>query len=149
MLLNYNLDVTVPLSAYTIQQDFINNPNDTDRGPSYFKHIPALLRHNPSDFIAHTFTVGETFQTNSTLFGPYRLRTAYSLRGDGNQALVYKELLAFAFKNYDLSRCDVSNITLDLRFSSTAGPGVVGANVCLQWTYPCLCVSHWRNRFSY
>lgn len=121
------MDATVPLSAYTIQQDYINNLNDTNRGPSYFRNIPAFIQHNPGDFIAHTFTIGDTFQTNSTFFALYKVQKAYSISGG---IFPNKELLNFAYPNNDLSACDVSSITLDLNFQNSGQQaGVVGADV--------------------
>jgi hypothetical protein len=127
-------DAVVPLSAYSVQQQFVNNPNDTDwsRGPSYSAIVPSLLRRKLDDFIPHTFTQGEPFQTNFSLFGPYRIGSAYS-RNDtyGAKPRAVKAVPSFVYRNYDLgTSCDVADITLDMIFSPAYNVGnVLGARV--------------------
>jgi hypothetical protein len=123
----------VPLSAYSIQQDFLSNPNDTHSGPSS-KILPALLRRDPGNFIPHTFVIGDTFQTNFSLLGPYMIQSIY-FRQDTNGSPVPRALNginSFVHRNYDLTTCDVLSMSLDLDFSPSSGQPLVAAGVCLQ-----------------
>ena len=118
----------VPLSAYAVQQHFMNNPNDTNCIPSYFNMLPSFLRRSPGDFAPHIFTTGDTFRTNFSIFGPYTIHNVYA-RIDSNipadspglgESLVpvaVHTVPSFLYKNHDLSSCDVASITLDLDFS--------------------------------
>ena len=111
-------DTVVPLSAYIVQQRLVNNPNDTDH-TSHSILSPFAIHRNPGEFIAHTFTPGESFHTNATLFGPYTIRSAYALNtsAKSEHPVAGKGVSSFAFNNNDLSTCDIWRITLDMFFS--------------------------------
>jgi hypothetical protein len=110
------LGVIVPLSAYEVQQDFTYTPNDTVNIPPYSNLVPASLRRDHSDFIPHTFVMGEAFQTNFTAFDPYKIVAAYTREDTpGSVPRVLSKVPSFAYMNYDFKACDVTDITLDIR----------------------------------
>jgi hypothetical protein len=112
-------DIIVPLSAYTIQQEFTNNPNASiAEMPSYSSLLPSSFRRNPGNFVPHTFTTGDTFITNFSLFSSYKMGSAY-VREDSPGSpvpLVSNAVSSFAYNNYDLALCDVLAITIGIDF---------------------------------
>jgi hypothetical protein len=113
----------VPLSAYTVQQTFVYNPNDTLANRTLNSLFsPSFLRRNPGEFTPHTFVQGDLFQTNASLFGPYTIPSAYALQvntSNKSHPVAGEAVPSFVFYNNDLSTCDVLHITLDLFFGDT------------------------------
>jgi hypothetical protein len=126
------LALTVPLSAYETQQDYSFTPNDTmtARILPYSNLIPASLRLNHGNFLPHTFLVGDTFQTNYTLFNLYTIERVYTcIDNPESPPRAVTATPSFAFMNYDFGRtCDVRDITVSLTLSPVQD---VQATVCL------------------
>jgi len=136
--------MNIPLSAYTIQQDITNNPNASmDRMPSYSSLIPSSLRQNAGDFTPHTFTIGDTFLTNFSLFASYTILAAYDRQDSPGSPvpLASNTLSGFAYKNYDLSQCDVLGITISIDLGNTSLPVVQVVATVSCW-FPVFFLSH-------
>jgi hypothetical protein len=121
----------VPLSAYAIQQNITNNPNTTiAKTPPYSSLIPSLLRLNAGDFVPHTFTIGDAFLTNFSLFASYTILGVYDRQDSPGSPvpLVSNAVSSFAYKNYDLAQCDVLGIIISMDLGSTLA--VAGVTVC-------------------
>lgn len=129
-------NIIVPLSAYTIQQDITNNPNASmDRMPSYSSLIPSSLRQNAGDFTPHTFTIGDNFLTNFSLFASYTILAVYDRQDSPGSPvpLASNALSSFSYKNYDLAQCDVLGITISMDLGNTSLP-VADVMVCFLGT---------------
>ena len=73
-----------------------------------------MLQSNHHDFVPHTFTVGDTFQTNFSLFS-YGIISAYSRGGShGGSPEVGQDIRSFEYMNYGFRTCDVVDLSLGI-----------------------------------
>ena len=94
--------------------------------------VPPLLRREPGDFIPHTFTIGDSYQTNfSTSIGQYTLLSAYNRTDTPGSSVphVGRPIFNFAYTNINLRPCDVLQITLTMTFSRNGQGGISKAMV--------------------
>ncbi|KAJ7108845.1 hypothetical protein C8R43DRAFT_184643 [Mycena crocata] len=101
--------VNIPLAAYDVVQIFTYTPNDTAPPLRFSNLIPSSLQHSAGDFMPQTFKIGDSLQTNLSLFD-YQISTAWQ-----PETFTRRKVAAFAWYNNPLSNCDISNITLSLR----------------------------------
>lgn len=95
---------------------FTYAPNDTAGSSAlpFSNLIPAMLQNNHHDFVPHTFTVGDTFQTNFSLFS-YGIISAYSRGGSpGGSPEVGQDIRSFEYMNYGFRTCDVVDLSLGI-----------------------------------
>ncbi|KAJ6457989.1 hypothetical protein C8R45DRAFT_562134 [Mycena sanguinolenta] len=102
--------VNIPLSAYDIVQELTYFPNATLPELPMTNMIPSFLRESSvSSFTPQTWTVGETFRLNSSIF---QLTVVNALDQTDNMTAVN----SFSYSNVAFSEnCDVTNITLSVQ----------------------------------
>ncbi|KIM74290.1 hypothetical protein PILCRDRAFT_14552 [Piloderma croceum F 1598] len=114
--------INIPLSGYETQQELTYTPNFTSTAVPYSNLIPAAFQKQSVDFIPHTFNIGDTFESDSSLgVFNYIMRTAYT-REDAAGSSAPRPVdnaPSFLYMNNDLSTCDVVSITLSIAFNNT------------------------------
>lgn len=117
------LTILVPLSGYETRQEFTYNPNLTGTAIPYSNLIPAAFQKPSAEFIPHTFTIGDTFQTNSNLSDvfEYIMQSAYTREDAAGSSAprAVAQVPSFVYSNYDFSMCDVLSVGISVHFNLT------------------------------
>ncbi|KAJ6484924.1 hypothetical protein C8R45DRAFT_1147981 [Mycena sanguinolenta] len=102
--------VNIPLSAYDLVQELTYFPNATLSKLPMTNMIPSFLRESSvSSFTPQTWTVGDTFRLNSSIF---QLTVASALDQTNNMTPVN----SFSYSNVAFSEnCDVTSITVSVQ----------------------------------
>ncbi|KAJ6457977.1 hypothetical protein C8R45DRAFT_561932 [Mycena sanguinolenta] len=102
--------VNIPLSAYDVVQELTYFPNATLAELPMSNIIPSFLRESSvSSFAPQTWSVGDTFRLNSSIF---QFTIANALDQTDNMAPVN----SFSYSNVAFSEnCDVTNITVSVQ----------------------------------
>ncbi|KAJ6483181.1 hypothetical protein C8R45DRAFT_1075493 [Mycena sanguinolenta] len=100
--------VNIPLSAYDVVQELTYFPNATLTELPMSNLIPSFLRDNTVSFAPQTWSVGDTFHLNNSIF-QFTIASAFDPMDD------MEPVTSFSYSNVPFSgNCDVTNITLSV-----------------------------------
>ncbi|KAF8179392.1 hypothetical protein K438DRAFT_1769094 [Mycena galopus ATCC 62051] len=100
--------VNIPLSAYDVVQEFTYFPNATLTELPMSNLIPSFLRDNTGSFAAQTWSVGDTFHLNNSIF-------QFTIASALDPIDRMEPVTSFSYSNVPFSEnCDVTNVTISV-----------------------------------
>ncbi|KAJ7315815.1 hypothetical protein DFH08DRAFT_820386 [Mycena albidolilacea] len=122
--------INVPLSAYELDQEFTYRPNDSLPSLPLSYMVPKILQHPTGGFTPQILTVGDTIRLNNSGFN-FTLMEAFDM-------VNAQPVSSFSYYNNPFSsRCDVTNMTANVKMPSFVSTEVPLAAIDFMVTVGC------------